>query len=157
MKKSISFLTLVCVCALLFAGCNTSKITEDTKMNNSEPVATTEASTVDNSEPVVTTEASNVDSGEYSFFNTSWTRDAEHDTETIRFGEDGSFSYSCGCGNPVNDADLCEGYTYDAATKTITLNCIETTEEMITSIQVVKCDANSLHLDFGGEIRIFER
>ena len=100
---------------------------------------------------------SSVDYSKYSFVNTSWTRDAEHDTETIRFGEDGSFSYYCGCGNPVNDSDLCEGYTYDDATKTITLNCIETTDEMVTIIKIVKCDENSLHLDFDGEIRIFEK
>lgn len=87
----------------------------------------------------------------------SWTRNAEHDTETIRFGEDGSFSYFCSCGNPVNDSDLCDGYTYDDATKTITLDCIETTDEMFTIIKIVKCDENSLHLDFNGEIRIFEK
>ena len=90
-------------------------------------------------------------------YGTYWTRNAEHDTETIHFGEDGSFSYSCSCGNPVNDSDLCDGYTYDDATKTITLDCIETTDEMITIIKIVKCDENSLHLDFDGEIRIFEK
>ena len=40
--------------------------------------------------------------------------------------------------------------------KTITLNCIETTDEMVTTIKIVKCDENSLQLDFNGEIRIFE-
>ena len=120
---------LVLVCAILFIGC-----TKNEKTNNSS-----------------------VDYSKYSFVNTSWTRDAEHDTETIRFGEDGSFTYYCGCGNPVNDSDLCEGYTYDDATKTITLNCIETTDEMVTKIKVVKCDENSLHLDFDGETRIFEK
>ena len=89
--------------------------------------------------------------------NISWTRDAENDTETIRFGEDGSFSYSCGCGNPVNDSDLCEGYTYDDETKTITLECIETTDEMVTVIKIVKCDENELQLDFDGEIRTFTK
>ena len=97
-----------------------------------------------------------VDYSEYSFVNVSWTRDAEHDIETIRFGADGKFTYYCACGNPVNDSDLCEGYTYDDATKTITLNCIETTDEMVTTIKIVKCDENSLQLDFNGEIRIFE-
>ena len=102
-------------------------------------------------------EVSSVDYSKYSFVNISWTRDAEHDTETIRFGEDGSFTYYCGCGNPVNDSDLCEGYTYDDATKTITLNCIEITEEMVTKIKIVKCDENSLLLDFNGEMKIFEK
>ena len=46
--------------------------------------------------------------------------------------------------------------TYGDATKTITLNCIETTDEMVTTIKIVKCDENSLQLDFNGEIRIFE-
>ncbi len=64
---------------------------------------------------------------------------------------------ACACGNPVNDSDLCEGYTYDEKTKTITLDCIEITDEMVTKIKVVKCDENSLELDFDGDIRIFEK
>lgn len=129
MKRCISLLTLFLICAILFVGCSGNKNTENLS----------------------------VDYSKYSFVNTSWTRDAEHDTETIRFGEDGSFSYWCGCGNSVNDSDLCEGYTYDDATKTITLNCIETTDEMVTIIKILKCDESSLHLDFDGEIRIFEK
>lgn len=129
MKKHIFLSSLIVTCALLFMGCSNNKNTEDSSV------------TYDN----------------YSFMNTSWTRNAEHDSETIRFGEDGRFVYFCGCGNPVNDSDLCEGYTYDDSTKTITLNCIETTDEMITTIKIVKCDEHSLHLDFNGEIRIFEK
>ena len=129
MKKCIYLIALLLISTILFVGCS------------------------DNKKP----ENQSVDYSKYSFVNTSWTRDAEHDTETIRFGEDGSFSYYCGCGNPVNDSDLCEGYTYDDATKTITLDCIELTDEMITVIKIVKCDENSLHLDFDGEIRIFEK
>lgn len=102
-------------------------------------------------------EEEKIDYSKYSFTDASWTRQAEHDEEKIRFGSDGSFSYSCACGNPVNDADLCEGYTYDDETKTITLNCIEITDEMVTTIKIVSCDENSLHLDFDGEIRIFEK
>lgn len=94
---------------------------------------------------------------QYPFVNASWTRDAENDIETIRFGADGTFTYYCSCGNSVNDSDLCEGYTYDDATKTITLDCIETTDEMVTVIKIVKCEENSLHLDFDGDIRIFEK
>ncbi len=127
MKRIFSLLTLLLICATLFAGCGGK--TENLGKNF----------------------------GKESFVNISWTRDAEHDTETIRFGEDGSFSYSCACGNPVNDSDLCEGYTYDDLTKTITLNCIETTDEMVTTIKIVKCDENSLQLDFDGEIRIFKK
>ncbi len=124
MKKYISLLAMVLVCALLFVGCS----------NNKE-----------------------VDYSEYSFVNTSWTRDAENDAETIRFGADGSFTYSCACGDPVNDSDLCEGYTYDDTTKTITLDCLENTDEMITEIKIVKCEENELHLDFDGDVRVFTK
>ena len=129
MKKFVCLLTVILICALLFAGCGGNKKAED----------------------------ASVDYSQYPFVNTSWTRDAENDIETIRFGEDGAFVYYCSCGNPVNDSDLCEGYTYDDETKTITLNCIETTDEMVTTIKIVKCDENSLHLDFNGEVRIFEK
>ena len=129
MKKYISLTALVLICAILLVGCGKKKEPEKTK----------------------------VDYSEYPFVDVSWTRDAEHDTETIRFGKDGHFVYYCGCGNPVNDSDMCESYTYDDATKTITLNCFETTEEMVTTIKVVECNENSLQLDFDGEIRIFEK
>ena len=129
MKKYISLTALVLICAILLVGCGEKKEPEETK----------------------------VDYSEYPFVDVSWTRDAEHDTETIRFGKDGHFVYYCGCGNPVNDSDMCESYTYDDATKTITLNCFETTEEMVTTIKIVECNENSLKLDFDGEIRIFEK
>ena len=129
MKKIICLIALLLITTTLFVGCSDNKKPENQNVNYSQ----------------------------YSFVNISWTRDAEHDTETIRFGEDGSFCYYCGCGNPVNDSDLCEGYTYDDATKTITLNCIEITDEMVTKIKIVKCDENTLQLDFDGEIRIFEK
>lgn len=92
---------------------------------------------------------------DYDFVNITWTRDAENDTEYIRFSEDGSFSYYCACGNPVNDSDLCEGYTYDANTDTITLKYIEKTKETISKIKLVECTDDTLTLDFGGELRIF--
>ena len=97
------------------------------------------------------------DYSNHSFTDVSWTRDAENDVETIVFKSNGRFTYYCSCGNPVNDSDLCEGYIYDDATKTITLDFIETTDEMVTTIKIVKCDGNSLQLDFNGEIRIFEK
>ena len=129
MKKLFCLMALVLVCTVLFVGCGEEKKKADTK----------------------------IDYSKYPFVNISWTRDAEHDTETIRFGADGKFTYYCGCGNPVNDSDLCEGYTYDDTTKIIELDCIETTDEMVTTIKIVKCDENSLHLDFNGEIRVFEK
>ena len=129
MKKYLSWVTLVFICTILFVGCAKKEKTDNL----------------------------NVDYSQYSFVNTSWTRNAENDIETIRFGEDGSYSYSCSCGNPVNDADLCEGYTYDNITKTITLDCVEITDEMVTVIKIVKCDENEIHLDFNGEIRVFTK
>ena len=97
------------------------------------------------------------DYSEYLFTNVSWTRDAENDIETIRFTKEGDFTYYCACGTPVNDSDLCEGYTYDEKTQTITLDCIEITDEMVTTIKVVKCTDSILELDFNGEIRKFEK
>lgn len=94
---------------------------------------------------------------EAGFMDISWTRETEVDTEMIFFGSDGSFHYFCGCGNPVNDADLCEGYTYDEKSGSIILDCLETTEEMVTEIKVVSFDKNRLELDFNGEIRTFEK
>ena len=129
MKKIISILFLVVLCGSLFVGCK----------ENDEKVDTT------------------VDYSKYSFTDVSWTRDAENDIETIRFGADGSFSYYCACGNSVNDSDLCEGYSYDDDTKTITLNCIETTDEMVTVITIEKCDDKELHLNFDGETRVFTK
>ena len=89
------------------------------------------------------------------FTDITWTRETEADIEYIRFSADGSFSYYCACGNPVNDSDLCEGYTYDNKTKTIKLNCIQTTESMVTTIIIINYDENSIELDFNGDIRTF--
>ena len=129
MKVFSSVIALALVCVALFVGCSDDEIKDNQR----------------------------VDYSNYSFTDISWTRDAEQDIETIRFGSDGDFSYFCVCGNPVNDSDLCEGYTYDEATKTITLNCIETTDEMIDVIRIEKCDEKELHLDFDGEIRVFTK
>lgn len=96
-----------------------------------------------------------VDYSEYSFTDISWTREADNDIETIRFGSDGSFVYYCACGNPVNDSDLNEGYTYDDVTKTITVKYIETTEETVSTIKVEACDGESIKLNFDEEIREF--
>ena len=129
MKKFISMLFLIILCGSLFVGCKENdKKADDT-----------------------------VDYSKYSFTDVSWTRNAPNDIETIRFGADSSFSYYCACGNPVNDSDLCEGYIYDAETKTITLNCIETTDEMVTVITIEKYNDEELHLNFDGETRIFTR
>ena len=102
-------------------------------------------------------EEEKVDYSEYLFTDIRWTRDTEVDIETISFKSDGSFRYSCACGNPVNDADLCEKYTYDDTTKEIKLDCYEVTEDTITTIKVVSYTESSLVLDFDGDIREFVR
>ena len=96
-----------------------------------------------------------VDYSEYNFTEINWIRDAEECTETLSLKADGDFSYTCSCGNPVNDADLIEGYTYDDSTKVITFKALETTDEMVTKITVVSCDGKKLVLDFDGEKREF--
>ena len=100
-------------------------------------------------------DAKEKDFSEYLFTDVIWTRDSENDIETIVFKSDGSFSYSCSCGNPVNDSDLCESYVYNDDTKEIKLNCFEITEETITSIKIVEMSEDVLELDFNGEIRRF--
>lgn len=62
-------------------------------------------------------------------------------TETVSFREDGSFSYSCGCGSPVLDYDLFDSYEYDVENKVITLKGDGTRE-----IKVLYCDETSLFL-----------
>ena len=97
------------------------------------------------------------DYSKYLFTDTSWTRDAENDIETIIFKSNGRFVYYCSCGNPVNDSDLCESYTYNDDTKEITLDCFEETEETIKNIKVVNLTETTLELDFNGEIRKFKK
>ena len=131
MKRFIILIVCVILCCGIFSGCKTKD-----ENNNDEAV---------------------VDYSEYSFTGISWTREAENDIETIRFGLEGEFVYYCSCGNPVNDSDLCEGYRYDDETKTITLDCFEITDEMVTTFKIVKCDEDELQLDFNGDIRVFTK
>ena len=97
------------------------------------------------------------DYSKYLFTDVSWVRDAGNDIETIVFKSNGRFVYYCSCGNPVNDSDLCERYTYNDNTKQITLDCFEKTEETITTIKLVNSTQTTLELDFNGEIRKFEK
>ena len=94
---------------------------------------------------------------EYLFTDVTWIRDGGNDIETIVFKSNGRFTYYCSCGNPVNDSDLCESYTYNDDTKEITLDCFEETEETIKIIKVVNSTETTLELDFNGEIRKFEK
>ena len=98
-----------------------------------------------------------IDYSEYLFTDVIWTRDSVNDIETIIFHGDGSFSYSCSCGNSVNNSDLCESYVYNDVTKEIKFDCFEITEEMVTNIKIVEMSEDVLELDFNGEIRKFEK
>ena len=98
-----------------------------------------------------------IDYSEYLFTDISWTRDTEHDIETLRFNSDGRFTYYCACGNPINDSDLCDGYIYNEENQEIKLECFEITEEMVTNIKIVEMSEDVLELDFNGEIRKFEK
>lgn len=97
------------------------------------------------------------DYSEYLFTDVIWTRDNGHDIETIIFHADGSFRYYCACGNPVNDSDLCERYTYNDETKEIKFDYLEITEDMITSVKIGEMSEDVLELEFGGDIRRFEK
>lgn len=140
-KLVIGLLVGVMVC-VAFTGCRSSQ------PEATEPPVTTA--------PVETTQATEAAAPTYSSFeDMTWTRESETCTETICFRSDGSCSYSCACGDPVNDADLCEGYRYDQENHTIFLEFEETTEETVTQIAVQSCDGKTLVLDFDGDVRTF--
>ena len=99
----------------------------------------------------------NLSNDKLEFVNIRWTRTGDSDTEFLGFSEDGSYYYYCACGNPVNDSDVCEEYTYDAENKTINLKCLEQLDGTITEIKVVSYEEDKLVLDFDGDIREFVR
>lgn len=96
-----------------------------------------------------------VDFSKYAFTDVTWTREGDHDTETLCFLSDGSYRYYCACGNPVDDSDVVESYTYDDDTKTFTLHCLEEIDGMVTQITLIDSDGDTLELDFAGEVRTF--
>lgn len=99
-----------------------------------------------------------VDYKEYDYFtDINWTRTTKFDTEYLRFNSDGTLSYYCACGSPINGADLCDSYQYNEKNKTIKLKCLFKPNSTITKIKIKKYDENSIELDFNGEIRKFTR
>ena len=92
-----------------------------------------------------------------NFTDIHWVREGQHDTEILYFGADGSFSYSCSCGNPVNDSDLCDSYTYNDKTHEISLNYFELTDEAVTNLRIMNLTKDTIEIDFGGEIKKFIR
>lgn len=94
-------------------------------------------------------------SDDAEFIGTQWTRTTEYDTEYLCFKEDGSFSYYCACGEPQNDSDLIESYSYDKEKGTVTFDTIGKTDSMVTEIKVLEYDSEHIKLDFDGDIREF--
>lgn len=141
MKKCVISLLCIVLC-LALVGCKSSQPAETEPLEASTAVETAPSETA---APVFE-----------NFVGLSWTRDAEDCTETICFLEDGGFRYSCSCGNPVNDADLCEGYTYDEESKLISLTYEEVFDETISQISVESCDGQTLVLNFAGDVRTFQ-
>lgn len=92
-----------------------------------------------------------------NFIDIRWTRNGGHDIETISFKSDGSFVYYCSCGNPVNDSDLCDSYTYNDKTHEISLNYFELTDEAVTNLRIMNLIKDEIQIDFDGEIRIFTK
>lgn len=90
-----------------------------------------------------------------AFIGVQWTRTTEFDTEYLSFSLDGSFSYYCACGEPQNDSDLIESYSYDEEKQLITFDTVGNTESMVTKVKVVEYDSEHLKLDFDGDIREF--
>lgn len=89
------------------------------------------------------------------FAGVQWIR-YENDKQNLKFHENGHFSYFCSCGNPVDDADICETYTYDSKTQTITLDCGDGDTE---KIEIISYEEDELTLKFeqGTEIRTFAK
>lgn len=98
-----------------------------------------------------------IDYSEYSFTDTRWERETEEDIEYVIFNSDGTMSYYCACGTPINNNDICDKYTYNDKTKTIKLKCIIKPANTITKIKINKYDENSIELDFDGEIKTFTK
>lgn len=130
-KHNLILLVLCCIVACCLVGCTPKSNVDDTENAQNES-----------------------DYSGYNFVSVQWIRDTECD-EMLCFLPNGEFRYSCACGNPVNDADVVESYSYDDTTKMFTLNCYEEIEDMITEIKLISCDGKVLELDFDGEIRTF--
>ena len=91
------------------------------------------------------------------FVDISWTRTTEVDTEYLYFSSEGLFSYYCACGNPVDDSDLYEEYTYSSKNQTIQLIPIEAKSGKSQKLVIKYVDDETLKIDFDGEIREFQK
>lgn len=91
------------------------------------------------------------------FVDIKYERSTEADTEFIRFSKDGSYSYYCACGNPVDNSDLCEYYTYDKENNKIELECYDGVPEKEKNIKILTATKDKLKIEINGEIREFTR
>ena len=92
---------------------------------------------------------------ELPFAGVRWVR-YSHDKEMLTFHEDGNFGYACSCGSPVDNSDVCEIYTYNDSTKTITLDCGDGETE---KIEIISYEEDELTLKFeqGTKVRTFAK
>lgn len=95
-----------------------------------------------------------VDYSKYDFVGKTWTRTTDADTEFLTFRKNGGFSYYCACGNPVDDADLCEYYTYDGK-DTIYVHCDYDKLKKV-KVDIISHNDNKLKIKFDGEVREFK-
>lgn len=101
---------------------------------------------------------SNIDLSKLDFVGGEWYRNTLGCAEVLYFEENGDCGYYCaGGGHSVNDADFCEGYTFNYETNTICLDFSETFDQTVTELKVEHCDDKILVLDFDGEMRVFYR
>lgn len=73
------------------------------------------------------------------------------DDETINFGEDGHYSYHCGCGEPVGNSDLFDKYSYDEDEAVIHLKPSGDNDE----IRVLRQEKSRLLLLVDGMVKEF--
>lgn len=85
----------------------------------------------------------------------SWEREIEGCGETLCFSDDGTFIYYEHCGNPVEDYDCFDTYSFNEKTGVITLYAIEGNEKR--EIEIVSCENDTLVLRFGTEKREFQK
>ena len=92
---------------------------------------------------------------ELPFAGVRWVRHA-NDKEMLTFHEDGHYGYACSCGSPVDNSDVCEKYTYNDETKTITLDCGDGETE---KIEIISYEEDELTLKFeqGTKVRTFAK
>lgn len=83
-----------------------------------------------------------------------WTGNDLYCINVISFGEDGSFSNWCTCGNPVGDSDLSEEFGYRADDRTILL--LDSEGEVMETGKVLYIDEQYLVIDLWDSTYTYE-